>query len=222
MTAPVYNPLAVPADLTSGPFSVLWRGTPQSSDQLNVMIRASRAIEARCTRRFVPFANLLQTQRAEGVDIAESGYAGPLPLLAALGRSRAQAFGNTNDLVRDVWLDEHAPLYPELWTYSNVTVTLARAWGDQQIIAGTTLEGPEADTGHFRLPIGTWCPTGTTIRVAYSGGYTVAYPDDLRQACIFQAAKQLILTAEPQARPGMDTADLEAEIVNLLAPYART
>lgn len=216
-----YTPLATPDDMTGTPYSVLWRGT-ETGKQLDVMVRASRALETRTGRRLTPFTGLVQSERAEGVDAAGSGYSGPLPLLDALGRSRAQAFGDGSPSVRDVWLDEHAPLASELWTYSGVSVTLLPGYGGSQTIAGSALEGPEPDTGHLRLPLGTWCPVGTTIRVTYSGGYTLGVPDDLREACLLQAAKLLILRMEPQARPGMDTDDLEKELTELLAPYART
>jgi hypothetical protein len=62
---------------------------------------------------------------------------------------------------------------------------------------------------------------GTKIQVTYGGGYTRGYPEDLIQATKLQAAKTLIVELEPQARPGMDTNDLENEIVSLLAPYAK-
>lgn len=221
MTAPAYTPLTTEADMTGTPYDQLWRGTSPEK-RLDVLIRASRALESRTGRRLTPFVGLVQSERAEGVDVAGAGnYTGPLPLLEALGRSQAQAYGGGVS-VRDVWLDEHAPLAPELWTYSDVTVTLAQGYGGTQVLPGSVLEGPEPDSGHLRLPLGTWCPPGTTIRSRYSGGYTLGVPDDLREACLLQATKFLILRAEPQARSGMDTADLEEEVAKLLAPYART
>lgn len=220
VTAPVYTPLASVDDMTGTAYSVLLRGTAPAQQQ-SVMVRASRAIESRCTRRLSPFTGIVQTERAQGVDTFTAGYAGPLPLLGAIGQAQAAALGGLGDQVRDVWLDEHAPTWPELWTYSDVSVTVAWPWGGGQTLT-SDFEGPEPDTGHLRLPLGAYCPVGSTIRVTYSGGYTLGTPDELREAALLQAAKFLIVRMEPQARPGMDTADLEAEIVHLLADYART
>jgi hypothetical protein len=219
MTSPAYTPMAVPADLEGTALRVLWRGTPDPAQQMQVMIRASRAIEQRCRRRLTPFTGMVQTETAEGVDRTLYGYEGPLPLAGALSRDQAMAFGSGTS-VRDLWLDQFAPCWPELWTYSDVSVTLVRAWGDQQILTQEMLEGPHADTGHLRLPAGVFCPVGTIIRSLYSGGYTVAVPDELRDATLLQATKMLILRMEPQNRPGMDTDDLDGEITSLLAAYA--
>lgn len=220
MTAPFYTPIATPTDMSSGALSFMFRGVTAAYQQ-SVMIRASRAVEARCGRRFAPFT-VTESSTAEGVSMFGAGADSdlPLPMAGALGLSRARALGATS-LVQDFWVSQCAPLWPELWTYTGLTVQLRRTWGDIQNLAATQLVGPETDTGHVRMPIGTYCPVGTTIVATYSGGYTLGMPDELVQAVKLQAAKSLIVEIEPEARPGMDTGDLEAEIIDLLAPYAR-
>jgi len=220
MTAPLYTPICSPTQMSAGAFSYIVRGIDPGY-LATVMVRASRAVEARCARRFAPFT-VTESSTAEGVPMFGAGVdtSLPLPMVGALGMSRAAALGATN-LVQDFWVSECAPLWPELWTYQGIVVQLSRTWGDTQMLIATQLIGPQPDTGHVRLPIGTYCPVGTIISVTYSGGYTLGMPDDLVQAVKLQAAKSLIVEIEPEARPGMDTHDLEAEIVELLAPYAR-
>lgn len=192
---------------------------------LQTMIsRASRAVESKCGRRLAPFT-VTESHMASGVDINGVGSAGdalPMSLAGSLGLDRARAYGATSGSVRDVWLEQWAPRYPELWTYSNMSVTLQRALDDVQQIASPLINLPAVDTGHLRLRLGTYCPPGTIINVTYSGGYTVAIPDDLVEACRLQLIKMLILENEPQNRPGLDTADLDGEILGYLAEYMRT
>lgn len=219
MVAPVYAPLAAPSDMLDGPLSYILKGAKESFIAAT-LARASRNIEARCARRFAPFGPITQSERAEGVGSGVGNSDAPMSMSSALALSRARAFGSFGDMVRDSWLDEYAPLLPELWTYSAVSVTVTAPFGG----AGQTVipvEGPRPDTGHLRLPYGTYCPPGSTIAVTYSGGYTVATPDDLVQATILQATKLFILSIEPEKRSGLGTDDLDLEIDALIAPYAR-
>lgn len=220
MTAPLYTPIATPTDMNSGALSFMLRGVSAAYQQ-SVMIRASRSVEARCGRRFAPFT-VTESSTAEGASpFAAGGDTGvPMSMAGSLGLSRARSLG-ASSLVQDFWVSECAPLWPDLWVYSNLSVQLRHTWGDTQPLLGVHLIGPETDTGHVRLPIGTFCPVGTTIVATYSGGYIIGMPDDLVQAVKLQAAKSLIVEIEPENRPGMDTGDLEAEIIDLLAPYAR-
>lgn len=191
-----------------------------ANDVVRLMGRATRAIESRCDRRFAPFT-VTESTRAEGVDPSGVDTGGwPLDLMAALGRSKALTYGVTS-MVRDVWLNEYAPLYPEMWAYSNVSVVLARAYGDTENVLGSALEGPEPDSGHFRFRLGTFVPVGTTVRVTYSGGYQIV-PEDLNTATCYQAAKLAILSAEPQLRQGMNLDELDAMILELVAPFIRS
>lgn len=219
-TPAVYVPLASAANMQAAFFNELVRDLTVT-DLDNLMLRASRSIEARCNRRFVPFTTQ-ESHRAEGVDSDEFGQGTsglPLDLYGALARDRAEAFDATN-LVRHLWLEQYAPRYPEYWSYTVGSVELIRSWGDSEILPATELEGPENDTGHIRFRLGTFIPEGTTIRVNYSGGYTTV-PDDLVQATLFQAAKLAALWAQPQMPKDMNLNEIDAELVALLAPYAR-
>jgi len=213
--------LASATDVTDLGYGTLVRGiAPPALDKL--VARASRTVESKCTRRFAPFT-ITESVRADGIDPAAIETAGwPLDLIAALGQSRSRAYGEST-LVRDVWLSEYAPIYPELWTYSNVSIVLARAFGDTQDVLASSLEGPEPDSGHFRFRLGTFVPIGTTVRITYSGGYTVSIPDDLVQATVMQTALFAVLAAEPQQRKDFKGSldELKGQIDDLLCPYQR-
>jgi hypothetical protein len=214
-----YVPLASTADFNSfGSFPLLVRDYAAGAVD-TLMLRASRAVETRCDRRLAPFT-LTESHRAHGVDI-DGGLSSnfPLNLAGALGRSAALSLGVT-DMIRDVWLREHAPRNFEQWTYSNVSIVLARTYGDTENVAGSSLEGPEPDTGHLRFRLGTFVPSGTTVRVTYSGGYADV-PEDLNMATVLTAAKLAIVSAEPQNRKDMSTEELDAEILGLLVGYIR-
>jgi hypothetical protein len=220
--APVpYKPLATVEDMLDGPFRYMLQGASDTF-AASTMTRASRNIESRCTRRLAPFGPVTQSERAEGVASDDPGYtAMPMSMTSTLALSRAQAFGaSAGNLVRDVWLADFAPEWPELWTYSDVSVLIRPPLGgDGQTVRPDALEGPQPDTGHLRLPFGTYCPIGSTIEVTYSGGYTRGTPDDLVQAAMLQAAKLLILSVSPERRADLSTADLNDEIDRLLRPY---
>lgn len=190
-----------------------------------LMIRATASIESRCQRRLAPFTAKVESHEAHGIDPSEYGDQGgmPMDLTGALGWSQAAALG-VSDMVRKFWLDENPPMYQDLWTYNLTTVEILRTFGDTQTFQVSdfpTFQGPEFDTGMVRMPIGTYCPIGSTIRITYGGGYTVAIPDDLNMACIFQAMKLIIIGAEPYSREGLTSDSLERELVMLLAPYCK-
>lgn len=225
MTAPLYTPLASQDDLEDSPFKYALQGASQTYIAAT-LARASRNIEMRCGRRFAPFGPITQTELAEGV-ASDASPATDLPMSMAgtLAMSRSRAYGQSSKLVRDIWLDHCAPTHPELWTYSNVSVLIVPPFGGQgQTIGGPgsgALVGPFPDSGHLRLPFGTYCPIGSIIETTYSGGYTLGVPDDLVQATMMQAVKLFILGIAPERRANMTTADLDAEIDALIAPYAR-
>lgn len=188
---------------------------------LNHMKRATRSVESRCERRLAPFTGLVESCRAEGVDIEQVGAAlFPLDLQGALGRSTAAAYGTVN-LVRDFWLREFPPNYTELWSYDITSFEIIRFWGDSQFVTPDSLEGPQPDSGHLRVQLGTFLPIGSTVIITYSGGYTAGVPDDLNLACVLQAIKLLLIGAEPELRKGMDTDNLDEELTLLLQPFAR-
>lgn len=214
------TPLAQPSDATAfGSLPEVYRNNPDQT-YTALLARATRAIESRCDRRLAPFTGLVETTRAEGVDpdsAAGSGW--PLSLQGSLGLSKANALGATA-LCRDLWLREYAPIYPDMWAGSIQSITLTLAYGGTQTLPAGEMAGPDPDTGHVRLNLGTFCPPGTTIAVTYSGGYDPV-PDDLVQACLLQAMKLALIGAEPQTRSGLSYAELDAELVGLLDPYMR-
>lgn len=194
------------------------RWSPSNINRL--LLRATRAIETRCDRRFAPFT-LTETTRAEGVANDSSPNDDvPLDLRGALGRAQSMAFGATA-LVRDFWLSQYAAAYQDLWTYTVTQIQLVTAYGGTETIPPTSIEGPEPDTGHLRLLLGAFCPPGTTVRFTYSAGYTVEIPDDLVQACIYQAMKIVLIGNEPYARDGLSADILESELLMTLLPYVR-
>jgi hypothetical protein len=218
--APEYVPLASAEDFKEGPFKFLAQGAAPTFLERQ-MVRASRAVESRCTRRFVPFTGITQSEVAEGIAGDDVGGGGiPMSMLDTLAMSKAQAMGGGNAQVRDFWLDEIPPRNPELWTYSDVTVTVTGPFGSQPVAVAAP-QGPSKDTGHVRLPYGTYCPVGSGVVLTYSGGYTVAIPEDLNQACLFTAARLLILQVAPERRGNLTTHDLDEAITDLLAPWAR-
>src|ERR1035437_526353 len=190
-----------------------------------VVVEATANIEDRSGRRLAPFTNIVYEDQLFGIRPDQYGNNSDLPrdVAGALGRSYANAMG-ASDLVREFWLDEFAPAYTELWTYSVTSMQLYLTFGNTQAIdipRGGLIMGPDVSDGHCWLRMGTFAPEGSRVRVVYSGGYTVAIPASLRRACLFQAAKFLILEAEPQGRSTMKITDLDEQIDMLVAPWVR-
>lgn len=215
-------PLATVADLSTGGFADLTRSFADTA-LADFMIQATRACETECQRRLTPFTGLTESHRAEGVDPDE--YAGtslmPLDLVGALGRSRAAAYGSTDSMVRHCWLNEYAPLYSDMWTYSNVSIEVVLSVGGTLTVTGS-ITGPESDSGHVWFNAGTYIPVGSLIRPTYSGGYTKSVPRDLNRACQYMAAAIAARELDPMQHPGHDPSQLEAVAVAWLSPYART
>lgn len=221
-----YQPLATVEDMREGPYKFVLTGAGETY-AARTMVRASRSVESRCGRRLAPFVGASQSLIADGVAGDDMAFGGlPISMAATLGVSRAQALGNTGGMVRDFWIDDHPPLYTELWTYSDVSARIYPSIGGagQDIAAGgvnTGVVGPMKDTGHIRLPYGSFCPAGSVVEVTYSGGYTLGIPEDLTQAAMMAAARLFLLEISPEGRGQMTTAELEAAIVDLLAPWAK-
>jgi hypothetical protein len=55
----------------------------------------------------------------------------------------------------------------------------------------------------------------------YDGGYTRGIPPSLRRACLFQAAKFVILEFEPQTRQQMNLDEIDSQVDNLIASWIR-
>jgi hypothetical protein len=215
------TPLCTAADLQSGGFADLVGSfSEQAIDDL--CVEASRACETEVTRRLMPFT-VTESHRAEGIDVDELGVLGsgiPLDLNATLGASYAASLGGGFNLVRRIWLNECAPLYPDMWTYSNVVARATTSVGGTNTLA-TPLAGPMPDTGLVWWQLGTFLPPGTLIVVTYSGGYTTV-PADLRRAAKYMAASIAVKELDPQASTGHNAADLVADAVAWLSPYRRS
>ncbi|MEE6264875.1 hypothetical protein V2E29_04340 [Streptomyces diastatochromogenes] len=167
-----------------------------------------------------PFAGVVETQRADAMDIEDAmdAYV-PLDPASQLGFSRAQSLGSTL-LTRHFWVREHPPRYPEMWTGSITSLSLYRSYSGQQTVAVNTLQY-EPDTGHVRFQLGTFVPPGTTIQVTYSGGYATV-PADLVQACQYMAASMAVKQLDPvDGRSGHDPDALRTDALEMLAPYTR-
>lgn len=191
-----------------------------------LMVNVTTMLQSRCQARLTPFTGKVETHKAYGIDPDEYGEQGDMPmdLTGALAWSRASSLGVSN-MIREFWLDECAPIYPEWWAYTLESVMIERTFGDSQTFGPNDFarwQGPFVDTGRVKMPIGTYCPIGSTIVITYSGGYSPV-PGDLQLAAIFQAMKMIILANEPTARRGtLDLTELDHEIIVLLAEYAKS
>lgn len=213
------TPLCTSATMKSGAFADLVRDyTPSALD--HIMLRATRLCESATDRRLAPFTNITETQRAQMLDVDDiTEIPGPMEPSAQLGFSRAQSLG-TSQLVRHFWLREYPPRYPEMWTGSITSINLLRSYsGTQAVVPNTTQY--ESDTGHCRFQLGTYVPTGTTIVVTYSGGYSTI-PLDLEQAGEFMAASLILKQLDPaQQSHGHDPDALRMDALEILTAYTR-
>lgn len=216
------SPICSSAQLQSGAFADLTRSfSVQALD--DICVEATRWCETEVGRRLAPFTGMTEIHRAEGIDPDElsavnSGV--PMDIYGALGTSYAQAIGYSGDLVRHVWLNEHAPHYAEKWLYANVQITVVRSIGGTQQIA--VLDGPDPATGHVWFRLGSFIPVGSLLRATYDGGYS-AYPADLVRAAKYAAAAICVHELDPIAAAGHghDAGSLEELASSALAPYAR-
>lgn len=215
-------PLATSADMQSGQFADLVRDySAPDLDQL--MIEATRVCEGIAGRRLAPFTAVPETHRATGIDPDEytDSTSLPMDILGSLGRSYANALG-AGDQVRHVWLNEFAPRYPEMWTYSNLRVTILRSYGGSQTVNTASLIGAENDSGHVWFTLGTFLPLGSLIRATYDGGYTTV-PADLARACKLEAAVLVLGEIDPAGTQfGHDPGALHTQAENILARYQPT
>lgn len=185
-----------------------------------ILADATRLCEEACSRRLAPFT-ITETVRATGIDPDEyaEGASIPLDIQGTLGMSYAAALGGMS-LVRKFWLHEYPCRYPDMWAYSNVSVTIIRSYGGtQQLSPGQILDGPD-DTGQIRVTLGTFLPIGSSIRVTYSGGYTVAVPSSLVRACKMMAAHLVVRELDPEST-AHDPDQLRADALEILGQWAR-
>jgi hypothetical protein len=214
------TPLCTWADFVRGAFADLARNYTDPTAQADLLAEATRMCEETAGRRLAPFTGVVETHRAQGIDPDEYTDAGnlPLDLQGTIGASYAYALG-ASSLVRHCWLNEFAPLYPELWAYSDVSITLVRSYGGSQQVTGSQTVGPELDSGHVWFNLGTFLPIGSLIRVTYSGGYQTT-PASLRRACKLMVAQLIVRELTP--RDGTRDPDLlRAEAEDILNNYGR-
>ena len=161
------------------------------------LIEATRLCEEQCGRRLAPFT-ITEMHRATGIDPDEYADSANLPmdLQGTLGASYASAL-SVSPLVRHAWVQECAPFYQDMWTYSDVSVTIIRSYGGtQQLATANILGGPEPDTGHLWFQLGMFIPVGSRIQVTYSGGYTTI-PASLVRACKYMTASIICRELNP-------------------------
>jgi hypothetical protein len=171
-------------------------------------------------RRLAPFT-ITETTRADGIDPDEypPGADMPMPIQGTIGWSQALALGG-NDLVRHCWLSQYPVRYPDLWRYSNVSVTVIRSYaGTEALQPSQILSGPD-NTGHLWFQIGTLVPVGSRVQVTYSGGFTPAVPADLVRAAKLISAWLAIGELNP-ADSDHDPNLLYTNALLILANYAR-
>ena len=107
-----------------------------------------------------------------------------------------------------------------MWSYSDVSVLIIRSYGGTETLAPTQiLDGPD-DVGHVWFQLGLFLPIGSRVRVTYSGGYTTT-PASLVKACCYMAASLVIRELQPESA-AHDPAQLRADAVDILKPWART
>lgn len=222
MTAPTIDqpvPLCSASQFQQGAFQDLARAYtlgPLSE----VMAEATRACETECDRRLALFT-ITESHRAEGVDPDEYTDTANLPLdiQGALGRSYAASL-SASTLIRHCWLNEYAPRYQDMWTYSNVHVSVNRSYGGSQDLTNKYI-GPYADSGHLFFFLGQFIPIGSWLNVTYSGGYTTV-PADLVRACKWMAAAIICRELDPMGKShGHSPDELEALATGWLSPYQR-
>lgn len=214
-------PLCTEGQLKSGAFADLMRAYTGSSIP-DILSEATRACETECSRRLAPFT-ITESHRADGVDPDEYTDAAnlPLDLQGTLGQSYAANLG-ASTLVRHCWLNEYAPQFQDMWTYSNLSFDVVRSYGGSQLLTTSNYIGPDADTGHVLFNLGLFIPIGSWIKVTYSGGYTTV-PADLVRACKWMAAAIICREIDPMGSShGHSPAELESLAVGWLSAYQRT
>lgn len=196
MPADAVTPLCSTAQFTQGPFGgLVSKLDPNLVTQK--LVESTRLCEDVCDRRFAPFVNLVETQRADALDVEDAldAYV-PLDPTSQLGFSRALSLGSTL-LVRHFWVRERPPRYAEMWSGSITAINLLRSFSGSQRVDVSQIQY-EPDTGHVRFSLGTFVPPGTTIQCIYSGGYSTV-PASLVTACESMCAWMIVRQLDPQS-----------------------
>lgn len=216
-------PLATAADMLTGQFADLVRDL--SADALaQLMVDSTRVCEGIAGSRLAPFTAVPETHRATGIDPDEASDSSGIPvsMQATLATSYSNALAGSGDMVRHIWLNEHARRYPEMWTYTDLSVQVFLSIGGSQSFPGVQIVGAEPDSGHIWFYLGSYIPAGSLIRVTYSGGYTTV-PADLVRACKLHAAVLVLGEIDPAGNQYVHDANtLAAQAEKILCRYQPT
>jgi hypothetical protein len=210
------TPFCNAAQFTSGALADLAAYYVQATEQPldDILLEGTRLCEDMCGRRLAPFTLTSESHRAEGVDPDELGETGGIPISqqGTLGLSYAGALNNVT-LVRHVQLDEYPVRYPDMWAYSDVSLSVQLAYGGTPMpLNPGQFFGPDADSGHIWFQLGTFLPIGSMVYATYSGGYSVAVPMSLVRANKYQSAALIMRELNPEGfdhDPGLLEADAE-------------
>ena len=215
--ADTVTPLATVSQMAEGALGDLIRSFSGQA-QMDLMLEATRECEGAVDRRLASFTALVETQRAEAMDVEDAldAYV-PLDPTTQLGFSRATSLGSTM-LVRHFWVREFPPRLSDMWTGSVANIALRRSFSGSQTLDISQIQY-EPDTGHVRFQLGTFVPAGTTIVVTYSGGYSTV-PADLVRACKLMAASIAATELDPNAH-NHDPDVLRAKAEMILDAYLR-
>jgi hypothetical protein len=124
--------------------------------------------------------------------------------------------------VRHCWLNEYAVRHAEYWRYANLNITLIRSYGGTQEVTAAQLLTTSTDTGHVFFQLGLFLPVGTTIQLAYDGGYQTV-PADLVRACKYMAASIAVTELDPLLQAhGHDPDVLRAKAEVILDAFMRS
>jgi hypothetical protein len=222
MAADAPTPLCTWAQLTEGALGDLVRSYTSTQAQTDLLAEATRLCESATQRRLAPFTGLIETERSTGIDPDEYIDAGnvPLDLAGTLGKSYAYAMGTTSR-VRHGWLQQWAPQFQDLWTYSIQSITIHRSYGGDQPVNLSTVRGPDPDSGHIWYNIGTFLPVGSMVTYVYGGGYQTI-PADLVRACKWMVGSIAARELDPEGQQhGMHPDNLLEWAHEALADYTR-
>lgn len=220
MSTPTPPMIATQDDLNRGAFAKIVKVYLAGNDPSYLDARlagAAQTIEDLCGgRRFMPFT-VTENSIADGINIDQGMDIGLRDMggfAANLDFGRPSSYG---DLVRDLWVDETPPTRTDLWTYSDVSISIRPLWGGWLTVDSTMFVGPD-ETGHITLNLGVVCPIGSRVTITYSGGYQ-PYPLALVEACRLETVRQLMLEIDPGHAQHIDETELLADIYSKLDPY---
>jgi hypothetical protein len=143
-----------------------------------------------------------------------------MSMAGSLGSSMAGGYGGAGGLVRQVWLDQYAPAFHDMWEYEVLSITTALSVGGGSTIDLATIDGPDPESGNIRFQLGTYLPRGTKVRIRYSGGYATT-PADLADANRHLTAWLIVSELGPLGS-GLNPDALHAKALDILYGYTRS